>query len=77
MKRLNAGCGNNYKEGYVNLDILDNVKKDVKHDLNEFPYPFNDDEFDYILLDNTLEHLEADLIYISWMSYTEYPRTEL
>lgn len=64
MKRLNAGCGNGYKEGYVNLDILDNVKKDVKHNLNDFPYPFDNDVFDYILLDNVLEHLEAGLINI-------------
>ena len=28
MKKLNLGCGNDYLQGWVNVDVL-NVKKDV------------------------------------------------
>jgi len=54
MKKLNVGCGEFYLEGYVNLDIRDNVKVDIKHDLNVYPYPFEDDKFDECLLDMVL-----------------------
>ncbi len=60
MKKLNLGCGLDYKEGFTNVDFCvgDSFKFDIKHDLEKFPYPFEDNEFDYILMDNVLEHLE-------------------
>ena len=59
MKQLNLGCDLDYKEGWINLD--NHGRCDVLHDLNEFPYPFSDDEFDNILASHVLEHLD-DLI---------------
>ncbi len=58
MRKLNLGCGTKYKEDWVNLDINSNYKADIYHDLNKFPYPFRDNQFDYILLENILEHLD-------------------
>jgi len=58
MKKLNMGCGIDYKEGFVNLDFHSHVKIDVQHNLNQFPYPFNENEFDYILASHVLEHLD-------------------
>lgn len=55
--KLNLGCGNYPKSGYVNLDI-DSPYADFKHDLNVFPYPFKENEFDIIEADHVLEHLE-------------------
>jgi len=55
-KKLNYGCGNNYREGWVNLDINRSVKADVYID-NGLKLPFGDSEFDEILLDNVLEHV--------------------
>jgi predicted SAM-dependent methyltransferase len=57
MIKLNLGCGDQYLEGYVNCDILETVKVDEKFDLTNFPYPFEDNYADEILLDNVLEHL--------------------
>ncbi len=58
MKKLNLGCGNDYKKGWVNLDSRKNVRSDITHNLNKFPYPFKESYFDEILLENVLEHLE-------------------
>ncbi len=62
-KKLNLGCGNRYMDGWVNLDIDykdiygENIKVDIKHNLEKFPWPFKDNEFDEILMRHTLEHL--------------------
>jgi SAM-dependent methyltransferase len=58
MMKLNLGCGEFRKEGYLNLDISPVVKPDLIHDLNKFPYPFQDSQFDLIEADHVLEHLE-------------------
>lgn len=31
MKKLNMGCGIDYKEGFMNLDFHSHVKIDVEH----------------------------------------------
>lgn len=57
MKKLNLGCDYDYREGWVNLDFHRNLKCDVVHDLNKFPWPFKKNEFDFILANHVLEHL--------------------
>ena len=58
IKKLNLGCGEFKKEGYINLDRHPHLKPDVIHDLNEFPYPFPDNSFNLIEADHVIEHLE-------------------
>ena len=58
VKKLNLGCGQFPKSGYVNLDIDSKTKADVFHDLAKFPYPFKDNSFSLIEADHVLEHLE-------------------
>ena len=57
QKKLNLGSGNFPKPGYINVDIDPRVKPDLLHDLNKFPYPFKDNEFDVVEADHVLEHL--------------------
>jgi len=57
LDKLNLGCGGEYLEGYVNLDYNSEYKIDVKHDLNQFPYPFPDNHFDEIYCSHILEHV--------------------
>jgi len=58
IKKLNIGCGEEHKEGYINLDWQSLTKPDVEHDLNKLPYPFNDNSFDLVEAFHVLEHLD-------------------
>lgn len=57
MKILDLGCGKNKIKESIGIDISEYSDADIIHDLNKFPYPFNDNEFDFINADNVLEHL--------------------
>jgi len=57
-KKLNIGCGEFKKDGYINVDYYSVSEPDVKHDLNKFPYPFKDNEFELIEAEHILEHLD-------------------
>jgi len=57
MKKLNLGCGRDIKKGYINLDVIKTKGIDVVHNLEIFPYPFNDNYFDEIYCSHVLEHL--------------------
>lgn len=59
MKRLNIGSGKDIMKGYVNLDSVKLPGVDVVHDLQKYPWPFKDNEFDEIYCDNVLEHLSS------------------
>ena len=57
MKILDLGCGKRKRKGAIGIDISEDTDADVIHDLNKFPYPFSDNEFDYVYADNIIEHL--------------------
>ena len=56
-KILDLGCGNRKRAGAVGIDVNHCSSADVVHDLDKFPYPFEDSSFDEIYADNVLEHL--------------------
>jgi len=56
--RIHLGCGQKYLEGYVNCDRILSSRADRRFDLDVFPYPFESNCADEILMDNVLEHLE-------------------
>lgn len=61
-KVLDLGCGKkkhqieNAEVTGVDMDPESNA--DIIHDLNNLPWPFNDDEFDEVICQDILEHLE-------------------
>lgn len=57
MKKLNMGCGNDILPGYLNRDIVDLPDVDKVYDFENFPYPFEDNEFDEIYCSHVLEHM--------------------
>lgn len=56
-KKLNLGCGFKKFDGFVNVDSSDLVSPDQKVDLNVFPWPWRDNEFQHIVAKDILEHL--------------------
>ncbi|MCD6381657.1 MAG: methyltransferase domain-containing protein, partial [Candidatus Aenigmarchaeota archaeon] len=48
-------------EKVIHLDIVKLPHVEIVHDLNKFPWPFKDNEFDEIRADNVIEHLD-DLV---------------
>ena len=61
MKKLNLGCGDKYKDKWVNVDVNKNFKADKYFDINKFPYPFSKNTFEVVLIENVLEHTDNPL----------------
>jgi SAM-dependent methyltransferase len=60
-KTLHMCCGRAKYEGSVGIDNNPDTAADVTHDLNIFPYPFPDGEFDTVICINGMEHL-SDIV---------------
>lgn len=58
MRKLNIGAGTDLRLGYVNHDIspLDGI--DCVHDLNVYPWPWEDASFEEIIANDVIEHLD-------------------
>lgn len=60
--KLNLGCGENKKEGFINLDWNSLTMPDVLHNLNMLPYPFIDNSMSLIEAYHVLEHTDAPFL---------------
>ncbi|MCK9568368.1 methyltransferase domain-containing protein [Candidatus Pacearchaeota archaeon] len=58
--KLNLGCGNDYREGYINCDISPEVNPDKIVDL-EKKLPFQDNSVDEIIIEHVMEHFHEPL----------------
>ncbi|WP_435551970.1 class I SAM-dependent methyltransferase [Natrinema sp. CGMCC1.2065] len=58
---LNLGCGEDYNDGWHNVDISAVVDPDETVDLNDFPWPFPSDHFTRIQASHVVEHLERPI----------------
>lgn len=55
--KLHLGCGTVIKEGWLNHDMVPLPGVDVVHDLRQFPWPFEDGQFEEVFMRDVLEHL--------------------
>lgn len=60
LKRLNLGCGLSKFDGFNNVDKTELVKPDQVVDLNNLPWPWQDNEYQHIVAKDILEHLGKD-----------------
>jgi hypothetical protein len=54
--KLNLGCGDDIRDGYVNVDFRKTHPTVLEVDLSKFPWPFDDQSADEILMLDFLEH---------------------
>jgi len=55
--KIQLGCGQKYLPGWINCDVVPEVRADRYFDLEKFPYPFPENYADEIYMDQVLEHL--------------------
>lgn len=59
MKLLNIGCGNRYRDGWVNIDLKPDSKEVLSWNV-EKGLPFKDESFDVVYHSHLLEHLSRE-----------------
>ena len=55
---LDIGCGENKREGFIGMDSRNVKCVDIVHDLQELPWPIDDDSCFAINASHVLEHLK-------------------
>jgi hypothetical protein len=58
--KLNLGCGHKHMDGFLNVDREVESTPDKQVDLEVFPWPFEDNTVDEVLMSHVLEHLGAN-----------------
>ena len=59
LKKLDLACGSNKADGFIGVDICKTDAVDVVHDLNQTPWPFEDDSIDEARCSHFFEHLDS------------------
>lgn len=57
--KLHLGCGDNIKPDARNVDAVGLEGVDEVVDLNEYPWPWEDNRWRYILAEHVFEHLDS------------------
>ena len=61
--KLVLGCGTRPYDGYINHDITKHHGYvDITHDLSVLPWPWADEQFEHVIAESVLEHLDIDLL---------------
>jgi len=61
LRILDIGCGRNKTPGAIGMDNNPDTAADVVHNLDDLPYPFEDDRFDEIVGRHVIEHVREPM----------------
>lgn len=56
IRKLHIGCGKHFLEGWLNSDFFPKLDNVAHIDATK-PYPFNDETFDFVFSEHTIEHV--------------------
>lgn len=73
--KLNLGSGRDIKEGFINVDLHE-PKAEIHHDLDDYPWPFEDNSIDYVYIKDVLEHTHKPELIIREMIRIMKPGSE-
>lgn len=59
--RLDLACGNNKKEGYKGIDIVQTESTDYVFDLTRYPWPIETESAEEIYCSHYIEHIPHDI----------------
>jgi len=77
LVKLDVGCGKNKKEGFIGIDKIKLDGVDIVHDLDAYPYPFDDNSVDEIHASHIIEHLKDLCAFMDEMYRIMKPDTKL
>ena len=75
--KLNLGCQEDYREGYVNIDINTDFKADIHLDFIKHNLPYDDETVDEILAVCILEHIPNPLKFLQEMKRVLKPNGKI
>lgn len=61
--KLNLGSGDDYKEGFINIDVVKSIKADIHTDFVK-GIPFPDNSVDFVYCKNVFEHVPNPLDFL-------------
>jgi predicted SAM-dependent methyltransferase len=67
MPKLNLGCGKDYREGYINADISDEVNADITFDV-QYGIPYKNNYFSEVIANNVLTQIADSKTFIFVMN---------
>jgi len=59
--KIDLACGDNKREGFIGVDIKETSSTDIIHNLNQYPWPFEDNSVDEINCSHYVEHIPHDV----------------
>ena len=58
--KIDIACGQNKREGFTGIDIVNKPGVDIVHDLNIYPWPIEDSSVDEVHCSHYIEHIPHD-----------------
>jgi SAM-dependent methyltransferase len=58
LKTLDFGCGQDKIENSIGIDKIKSKTVDILHNLDQYPYPFEDNFFDLVVCKHSISHIK-------------------